>query len=99
MPVTTLEGRQCIAVGEGSLRSTVRAENVAGAPATRARRNHRGRIAGFPIPTRVQREDNALEPQSADIGCADVTTGLRDRQLFTPSPQNPLRHGNVARPL
>lgn len=98
MPVTTLEGRQCIAVGEGSLMSIVRAENVAGAPATWARRNHRGMIAGFPIPTRVQREDNA-QIQSADIGCADVTTGLRDRQLFTPSLQNSIRHSTVARPL
>jgi len=98
MPVTTLEGRQCIAVGEGRLRSIVRAENVAGAPATWARRNHRGMIAGFPIPA-LEREDNALERQSADIDCADVTTGPRVRQLFTPFPQSPIRHGNVAKPL
>jgi len=98
MPVTTLEGRQCNAVGEGRLMSIVRAENVAGAPATWARRNHRGMIAGFPIPA-LEREDNALERQSADIDCADVTTGPRVRQLFTPSHQNSIRRSTVARPL
>jgi len=98
MPVTTLQGRQCIAVGEGSLRSIVRAGNVAGAPAAQARRIHRGMITGFPIPA-LEREDNALERQSAHIDCADVTAGPRVRQLFTPFPQNSIRHGNVARPL
>ena len=100
MPVTTLDGRQSIAVGEGCLTSpTPRAQQVGGLPATRARRTHRGKVAGVTIPARIQREDNALEPQPADMGCADVTTGIRVRQLFSPSPQNPLRHGNVARPL
>jgi hypothetical protein len=28
-----------------------------------------------------------------------VTAAIRVRQLFSHSPQNPLRHGNVARPL
>ena len=98
MPVTTLERRQCIAVGEGSLRSNVRAEKVAGAPATQARHIDRGMIAGSPIPA-LEREDNALNRQSTSIDFADVTTGPRVRQLFTPFPQNSIRHGNVARPL
>ena len=97
MPMTTLEGRQSLAVGEGRLTSTVRAEEVAGIPAARARRTDRGTIAGVPIPARVQREDNALERQPADIGCADVTAGISVRQLFTPSPQNSFRLGALAR--
>jgi hypothetical protein len=100
MPVTTLDGRQSIAVGEGCLTSpTARAQQVGGLPATRARRSHRGTVAGVTIPARIQREDNALEPQPADIGCDDVTTSIRARQLFSHSQQSSFRHGNVARPL
>jgi hypothetical protein len=97
MPVTTLEGRHSIAVGEGRLTSTVRAEEVAGIPATRARRTDRGTFACVPISARVHCIDNASERQSADIGCTDVTAGISVRQLFTPSPQNSFRLGALAR--
>ena len=98
MPVTTLDGRQSIAVGEGCLTSpTPRAQQVGGPPATRARRTQRGTVAGVTIPARIQREDNALERQPADIGCTDVTPGIRVRHLFSPSPQNSFRLGALAR--
>ena len=55
-------------------------------------------IAGSPIPT-LEREDNAVKRQPTNIAFADVTTGALVLQLFTPFPQNSIRHGNVARPL
>jgi hypothetical protein len=100
MPVTTFDRRQSIAVGEGCLTSpTAWAQQVGGLPATLARRTHRGTVAGVTIPARIQREDNALERQPADIGCDDVTTGIRVRQLFSPSPQKPFRRGAFDRPV
>lgn len=100
MPVTTLDGRQSVAVSKGCLMSpTAWAQKVDALLAMPARRTHRRTITGFCIPARIQREDNALERQPADTGCADMTTDNRARQLFTPSPQNSLRHGNVAGPV
>ena len=100
MPVTTLEGRHSNAVGEGCLTSpTAWAQRWASSRQCESVELTEARSQAPAFLPESSATTTALEPQPADIGWPDMTTGNRVRQLFSPSLRYTIRHGNGAWPL